>query len=232
MSIYNAVKHHCRQAVFHVCLFFLGASVILCAAMATSVVANAQSQAQCRIDSARRAALQQMVKTLPVKEPWYFKTGYGEPKLMVKPAQQPWYAGELTFEDAQGRKMRLADFKGKTLLVNLWGVWCAPCRKEMPDLARLRQKMGGDAFDVVTVNDGRQREKAAQFLRETGADSLPLYFDASIYRTGRKQGVISGGLPFTMLVDKTGCLMATLTGSAPWDGEDALRLLRAVRRLE
>src|SRR5438874_8947362 len=49
----------------------------------------------------------------------------------------------LAFEDGAGRKRSLADFHGKTVLLNVWATWCVPCREEMPALDRLQQKLGG-----------------------------------------------------------------------------------------
>lgn len=218
MPIYNAVKHHCRQAVFRLRPFFLGASVTLCAAIATSVAANGQSQAQCRIDSTRTETFKAAAK--------------GDIAGLLLPAREPWYVGDLAFQDAAGQDKRLADFKGKTLLVNLWAVWCKPCREEMPELARLREQAAGTDFEVVTVNVDRSPEgRVPQFLREVGAGNLPLYLDKGMttFKAARRQG-LAYGLPFTMLVDEEGCLMATFTGAAPWGGRDAVEFLHAASR--
>ncbi|AQS40892.1 MAG: Thisulfide interchange protein [Candidatus Tokpelaia hoelldobleri] len=215
MSIYNAVKRHCRQAVFRLRPLFLGVSVTVCAAIAASVVANAQSQAQCRIDSARAETFKAAAR--------------GDIARLLLPAQAPWYVGDLAFQDEAGRDKRLADFKGKTLLVNLWAAWCKPCREEMPELARLYKQTADENFAVVTINVDRSPEgKVPQFLREVGADNLPLYLDKGMttFKAARRQG-LAYGLPFTMLVDEGGCLMATFTGSAPWGGRDAVEFLRA-----
>ena len=59
-----------------------------------------------------------------------------------------------------GKPMTLADLKGRTVLLNLWATWCAPCRAEMPALDALQEKLGGDDFQVVTVNiDTRNLDK-------------------------------------------------------------------------
>lgn len=215
MSIYNAVKHHYRQAVFRLRPLFLGASVAFCAAAVTSAVANAQGQTQCQIDSARAETFKAAAK--------------GDIARLLLPAQTPWYVGDLAFQDETGKDMRLADFQGKTLLVNLWAVWCKPCREEMPELAQLHKQAAGENFAVVTINVDKSPEgKVPQFLREVGADNLSLYLDKSMatFKAARRQG-LAYGLPFTMLVDEKSCLMATFTGAAPWGGEDALEFLRA-----
>lgn len=66
----------------------------------------------------------------------------------------------MAFEDAEGKPKKLSDFRGKTLLVNLWATWCVPCRKEMPALDQLQTKLSGPNFEVVAINiDTRDPEK-------------------------------------------------------------------------
>ena len=49
---------------------------------------------------------------------------------------------DITFNDAAGKEIKLSDFKGRTVLLNLWATWCAPCREEMPSLDRLQKALG------------------------------------------------------------------------------------------
>ena len=67
-------------------------------------------------------------------------------------AKSPVTVADLAFRDAAGAERSLADFSGKTVLLNLWATWCAPCRHEMPSLDRLQARLGGDAFEVVAVS--------------------------------------------------------------------------------
>jgi thiol-disulfide isomerase/thioredoxin len=139
----------------------------------------------------------------------------------------------LSFGDPEGAPLTIADFSGKTLLVNLWATWCAPCREEMPALDALQREAGGEDFEVVTVNiDTGGDEKPRAFLDEIGVDSLALYRDASmgVFNDLKRQG-IAFGLPVTLLVDEEGCLMAAMNGPAEWSGEDALRLVEAARAM-
>ncbi|WP_338309732.1 TlpA disulfide reductase family protein, partial [Bradyrhizobium sp. TM233] len=75
-------------------------------------------------------------------------------------ASAPLKLPDLAFEDADGKPKKLSDFRGKTLLVNLWATWCVPCRKEMPALDELQGKLSGPNFEVVAINiDTRDAEK-------------------------------------------------------------------------
>ncbi len=135
---------------------------------------------------------------------------------------------DITFNDAAGKAMTLADFKGKAVLLNLWATWCAPCREEMPALDRLQKALGGDNFEVVALSLDRKGAEASQkFLTETKADSLKLYIDASA-----KQGTVLKivGMPTTILIDKEGREIGRLAGPAEWDSEDAKALIMAAMK--
>ncbi|MBA91414.1 MAG: sodium:dicarboxylate symporter [Phyllobacteriaceae bacterium] len=135
----------------------------------------------------------------------------------------------VAFQGPDGKAMTLADFKGKTILVNLWATWCAPCRKEMPALDGLEQQLGGDEFQVVAVNiDTGDNAKAEQFLDEVGVTTLANYRDPSMGILNEfKRRSLALGLPATVLVDPQGCLLGKLNGPAEWDSEDAVRLIDA-----
>ena len=58
-------------------------------------------------------------------------------------ATAPLRLPDLAFEDANGKPRKLSDWRGHTILLNLWATWCVPCRREMPALDRLQAKLGG-----------------------------------------------------------------------------------------
>src|SRR5215831_13466125 len=68
----------------------------------------------------------------------------------------PKAAPEISFTDAEGHKLSLADFQGKVVLLNLWATWCGPCVEEMPSLDRLQAKLGGSRFVVLALSVDRQ----------------------------------------------------------------------------
>lgn len=154
----------------------------------------------------------------------------GEVAAMLA-ADPPQLLSDLAFDGPDGTPMTLADRAGKVLLVNLWATWCAPCRKEMPALDTLQKEAGGDDFEVVAVNvDTGGDEKPKKFLGEIGIENLAFYRDDTLelFNTLKRRG-LALGLPVTLLVDREGCLMAHMNGPAEWAGEDARRLISAVR---
>lgn len=150
----------------------------------------------------------------------------GEVAAMLA-ADPPRSLGALRFAGPDGEQLSLADFAGKTVLMNLWATWCTPCREEMPELDALQKTRGGADFEVVAVNVDRGDDaKPKAFLAEAGIGALRYYRDSSmrIFNDLKSQG-LALGLPVTLLVDAEGCLLAHMNGPANWGGGDAARLI-------
>ena len=145
------------------------------------------------------------------------------------PSDPPRSLAGLTFDDPEGKPMTIASRAGKTLLVNLWATWCAPCRAEMPALDALQRQMGNDAFEVVAINiDTGDDSKPKAFLLEIGVKTLGFYRDATMgVFNDLKRRSLALGLPVTLLVDAEGCLLASMNGPAEWAGDDARKLIEA-----
>jgi thiol-disulfide isomerase/thioredoxin len=136
---------------------------------------------------------------------------------------------DLAFRDAAGAERHLSDWRGRTVLLNLWATWCVPCRKEMPALEALQAKLGGPSFEVVAVNiDTRDGDKPRAWLKEVGIDRLAYYADptAKVFQDLKIMGR-AAGMPTTLLVDPAGCEIGTVAGPAEWASEDAVKLVTA-----
>lgn len=145
----------------------------------------------------------------------------GMPAFVYKKAPEP--LAEVNFIDESGAAKTLADFKGKTVLLNLWATWCAPCREEMPSLERLQQALGSDKFEVVALAVDRTGPEAARkFLDSINVKSLTLYSDPTT-RSGSALKAI--GMPTTILINAEGNEIGRLPGPAEWDSADAKRLI-------
>ncbi|AHB47481.1 redoxin [Hyphomicrobium nitrativorans NL23] len=151
------------------------------------------------------------------------KTVPDMPAFVFKATPEP--LGEVRFTDGDGKPMTLADFKGKTILLNLWATWCAPCREEMPSLDRLQQEFGSDTFEVVALAVDRAGPETAQkFLDEIGVTSLKLYSDTTT-RSGSALRAV--GMPTTILIDAEGREIGRLPGPYEWDAPEAKALIQA-----
>ncbi|MBT8411299.1 MAG: TlpA family protein disulfide reductase [Octadecabacter sp.] len=133
---------------------------------------------------------------------------------------------DVAFLADDGTEMTLADFEGKTVVLNFWATWCAPCRKEMPHLSELQTEFAGDDFEVVTVATGlNQRPAMVRFFEEIGVDNLPLHTDANS-AFARDFGVV--GLPATLIINPEGFEIARLQGDADWASDSAKTIVQAL----
>jgi thiol-disulfide isomerase/thioredoxin len=117
-------------------------------------------------------------------------------------------AADLQLIDEAGFQRLLASSKGKVLVVNFWATWCAPCRKEMPELVALtsRYRSRGLQFVTIAIDEESDAAKAAEFVAKTKVPQ-PAY----IKRFQNDEKFISmvdsrwsGGLPFTVVYDRAG----------------------------
>lgn len=146
-------------------------------------------------------------------------------KLVVvdEPRPAPTYA----FLAPDGGRATLQDFGGRVAVVNVWAMWCAPCREEMPTLAALARAYPADRVVVVTVDvdhDPAQVAQAGPFLAANAP--LPFYRDPKFQLPFELPG--KGGMPQTVLLDRQGRIRAHLTGGADWSSPEARAVVDAL----
>ena len=171
-------------------------------------------------DSACNAAVDLARKIAPL--------AHGEVAALTM-ATSPLRLPDLAFWDADGKPRKLSDWRGKTVLVNLWATWCVPCRKEMPALDSLQTKLGGKDFEVVAINiDTRDAEKPKNFLKDGNLTGLAYFSDqkAKVFQDLKNIGKALG-MPTSVLVDGQGCEIANIAGPAEWASDDAVKLIKA-----
>ncbi len=139
----------------------------------------------------------------------------------LHPAPRP--VPDIAFEDGAGRKLTLADFRGKVVLLNLWATWCPPCRREMPALDRLQQQLAGPGFEVVALSiDSEGLPAVKEFYQQTGVSRLGVYVDKSMQSTS---ALGATGLPTTLLIDAQGREIGRKIGPAEWDSPEIVKLI-------
>ncbi|WP_245424060.1 thiol:disulfide interchange protein TlpA [Methylovirgula sp. 4M-Z18] len=150
--------------------------------------------------------------------------------VMAERAPQP--APDLHFTGPDGKALTMADFRGRAVLLNLWATWCIPCRKEMPALDALQAAAGDGNFEVVAVNTDTSRlERRQQFLEQAGIQHLAFYADPEGGSFQKMKSIGKGfGLPTSLLIDKSGCMVASIEGPAEWASEDAQRLVAELKK--
>ncbi len=112
------------------------------------------------------------------------------------------FAATLTSPD--GQEVRLGDYRGKPLIVNFWARWCAPCRTEIPELVRLRERFGKQGLNVIGVGVEDDPVAAKEFLAGLGVNyPVGLSRHKGIWMM-QALGNAQAMLPFTLVIDRDG----------------------------
>lgn len=131
------------------------------------------------------------------------------------------------FRSRDGAETTLAAFRGKVVVVNVWAMWCAPCRTEMPTLARLAQIYEGRDLVVLPVNVDIEADKIADGRSFIDVhEPLPFYTDPAFKLPFLLPG--KGKMPQTVLLDRKGRIRAAFAGEADWSSPEARALIDAL----
>lgn len=126
----------------------------------------------------------------------------------------------LALRTLSGETIRLDSFRGETLLINLWATWCAPCRRELPDLDRLAREVDARRLRIIGVAIDADDHLVRELLIQLRV-GFPNYLGVS--------GIESLALktyPQTILVASDGRILGLIEGSKEWDGEAMRQWLR------
>ncbi|MDH5637288.1 MAG: TlpA family protein disulfide reductase [Nitrospinota bacterium] len=122
-------------------------------------------------------------------------------------------APDFTLPALGGETLRLADYKGKLVFLNIWATWCAPCREEMPSMQRLAEKLAGGNFAMITISIDEKTEDVEKFVKELGL-TFPVGMDPA--QEVAAQYKITG-VPETYIISPDGVVNHHLIGPGDWD---------------
>jgi len=133
-------------------------------------------------------------------------------------------APAFALEDLTGKKVSLADYKGKAILVNFWATWCAPCKIETPWLVELRNQYAAQGFEILGISaddlDKDDAKKLADEKKEIGRSADQLHIPYPVLIDGGSLDKDYGGLdelPMSFYVDRTGTVVAVQMGLSSKD---------------
>ena len=112
-----------------------------------------------------------------------------------------------------GAPASLAEYRGKVLILNIWAVWCGPCRAELPSLDRLSRALDPELFAVAGVSIDRERAFTREFIAELGI-GFPNYWDGEGRLT--KEILAANVIPLTVIVDRRGEIVLGHEGARDW----------------
>jgi len=147
--------------------------------------------------------------------------GVGVVAAVAGVAAGPWLTGgtataEALFSarltDLAGSPRTLNEWRGRVLVVNFWATWCPPCREEIPGLVRARDKLLSSNVEFVGIAID-QVAKVVDFARNVHVSYPLLMADATGLDLVRTLGNPSGGLPFTVVLDRKGMVAHRNLGS-------------------
>lgn len=151
----------------------------------------------------------------------FAKGGLKKLQVLETPPPQP----QMTFKTADGADISLKDFRGQTVLLNVWATWCVPCVAEIPSLNMLQAQKGGTDFVVVTISMDRHIDDAKAFFDKANINALTLYHDPT-YSISAKVGV--QGIPISIFYSPSGKEIARIPGDVNWQSSETNALLAAV----
>jgi thiol-disulfide isomerase/thioredoxin len=130
------------------------------------------------------------------------------------PSSAPLFAA--TAVDTDNKPVALDSLRGKPLVVNFWARWCGPCRKEIPDLVEMNAKYRGKGLVIVglAIEDADAREAVRDFARAYEVDySILLASVGKGVELMKALGNDKAGLPFTVVIDRNGKMVAKKLGA-------------------
>ena len=131
-------------------------------------------------------------------------------RLAVEDRKHP---GEVAGETLEGEPVSLADFEGKTVVVNIWGSWCAPCRSEAPDLVAASEELADDGVEFLGINSRDLDRAAAQAFQRRFEVPYPSIYDQKGQTLLAFRGTLSpNAIPSTVVIDDQGRVAASVIG--------------------
>jgi thiol-disulfide isomerase/thioredoxin len=149
-------------------------------------------------------------------------------KLIPAAERKP--AGTFTGHLIDGGTVGSKDLHGKVAVLNFWASWCAPCRIESPQLDIVYRRMKSKGVEFVGIDTKDAKSNARSFVHDFKI-SYPIVFDENGEIAVRLGDLPARGLPFTVLLDKSGDVAAVYLGElTAKDLEGPLATLRAERQ--
>ena len=165
--------------------------------------------------------------TVYVPTPWS-KRGPGE--TAACPANAKTANLDFTMPDLNGRDVKLADYKGKVILLDFWATWCGPCKYEIPGFVELQERYGPRGLQVVGVSVDDTLDKLQPFARQHKIN-YPLLQGLGHDDVQEAYGPI-WGIPINVLISRDGRICFRHTGLPPSEGEPLEKAVKDAYEIE
>ncbi len=139
-----------------------------------------------------------------------FVSGSGNVSVFAAGKREP--APALSGTTLDGKTWSLADQTGKVVVLNVWGSWCAPCRKEAPDLVAASKELGPSVQFVGLNTRDLDKAPARRFVQEFGVTYPSIYDPSGKLLLGFRGQISAAAIPSTLVIDKTGKVASRVIG--------------------
>jgi thiol-disulfide isomerase/thioredoxin len=129
---------------------------------------------------------------------------------------------DANITDMKGNPVKLSNYEGKVIFLNLWATWCPPCREEMPSMEKLQKAFEKDDFVILAVSQGEKMSTVQKFLTKKPY-SFPIFID---HANEVSSNYATGSIPTSYLIDKKGMLVAQFVGGRDWYSKDSQGLIK------
>lgn len=141
----------------------------------------------------------------------------------VEKSEVGFMAPGFTARNLKGQRVRLADYRGRVVLLNLWATWCGPCRVEMPGLENLYRRFRSEGLEIlaVSLDKGSSTDPVQKFV-----DEYQLSFPVLVDPDGQVEGLYNTfTIPTTYVIDRKGMVVAEVDGAKNWESEETFEAL-------
>jgi peroxiredoxin len=160
--------------------------------------------------------------TVYVPTPWTRTAG--GPAAAACPANAKVANLDFTMKDMNGRDVKLADFKGKVILLDFWATWCGPCKYEIPGFVELQKRYGSRGLQVIGVSVDDTMDKLQPFARKYNIN-YPILQGLGHDDVQEAYGPI-WGIPINFIISRDGKICAKHTGLPPTEGQPLEKAVR------
>jgi thiol-disulfide isomerase/thioredoxin len=130
-----------------------------------------------------------------------------------------------TLEDIQGKPVKLEDYKGRVIVLNIWATWCVPCVTEMPSLARLAEnpRIKSKNVAILCISNDEDSRALREFLKEKP-------WPMTMLRSSTfPPGFLTDSIPTTFVIDPAGQIVSVQVGAALWDDPSVIEFLEKLK---
>lgn len=137
---------------------------------------------------------------------------------------EPLIAPAFSLQDMDENSHRLADYRGKVIMLNFWATWCPPCRREMPSMEKLHRSLNADEFVVIAINQMETPDHVFAYTGQLDVDpTFSILFDT---QSKVSHAYKVNGLPTTYLIDKKGLIRYRAVGGRDFNHPQVRKVIR------